>query len=294
MAAGGFKLNENNLSLLLNRKSFLDIEFNNYLNLKFEQIATIEFIKEKRWYYLIITFNENVKKLKDNENYVAIDLGTKSIATCYSNKINNLQIENTKFINLEKRIENLQRKLSNKKRYSKRYNRIKEILNKKYKKLSNKNKDFQHKVSRKIVNICIENEINTLIVGDIKTKKCINKYANKLNKNNQGRGTLSRTKEFLKYKSQLSGINFHLINEAYTSQFNCLTGKKEFSSNLNIREDEIKDGLIIDRDLNGAVNIYKKFTNEFKVEWSNHLQELLTLDKMYMDHNSNLYMIKKL
>lgn len=108
MAAGGFKLNENNLSLLLNRKSFLDIEFNNYLNLKFEQIATIEFIKEKRWYYLIITFNENVKKLKDNENYVAIDLGTKSIATCYSNKINNLQIENTKFINLEKRIENFQ------------------------------------------------------------------------------------------------------------------------------------------------------------------------------------------
>ncbi|EPY8037296.1 zinc ribbon domain-containing protein [Campylobacter coli] len=37
---------------------------------------------------------------------------------------------------------------------------------------------------------------------------------------------MSRFKGFLKYKVENKGLNFLLVNEAYTSQTNCLTGKK--------------------------------------------------------------------
>ena len=105
---------------------------------------------------------------------MSIDLGTSNIATCYtnSNQINSIQIENCQFKNLEKQASKLQSKLEGKKKYSKRYNRIKHLLEKKQKKVSDKNKDFQHKISKKIVQICLDNNINTLVVGDIQTKKC--------------------------------------------------------------------------------------------------------------------------
>lgn len=245
-------------------------------------------------YFLDIVYSTNLNSLLlDNENYLSIDLGISNIVTCYSNKINNFQIHNSRFFKEEKQTEFLHSKLSKKKRYSKRYNRIKELLNKKHKRISNKNKDFQHKVSRKIIDICSKNSINTIVCGDIKTKRLSNektKFKKGLNKSTQGRGTLSRFKRFLKYKSRSSGIVFTLINEAYTSQCNCLTGKREFSSDLSIRKAEIEKNIFIDRDLNSAVNILKRF----KVEWSCQIQDLLNLEKMYINQNSDLCMINSL
>ena len=99
-------------------------------------------------------------------------------------------------------------------------------------------------------------------------------------------GTLGRFKNFLQYKASISGLNFKLINEAYTSQTNCLTGKREFNSDLDIRDVEVIKDIFIDRDLNSAVNIFKRYNDK----WTIHLQDLLNLDKMYMNNNSCLYM----
>jgi len=84
-----------------------------------------------------------------------------------------------------------------------------------------------------------------------------------------------------------------LINEAFTSQENCLTGRRELSSSLNVREVEISNNLLIDRDLNSAINIAKRAKNEIGLEWFNQLEtHLLTskFHKMYIDSNSNLCM----
>ena len=201
-----FKFENNILSLLLKRKSFLDIKLSKFVNIKENQITSLFFTKEKSNYYVSITYKEKCFLQKENDNFISIDLGVSNIVTCYSNKINNLQIQNNRFFKLEKQANKLQSKLDKKKKYSKKYKRIKLLLNKKQRKISNKNKDFQHKISRKIINICKENEIHTLIVGDIKVKKCKIKYKKGLNKSTQGRGTLGRFKNFLQYKASISGL----------------------------------------------------------------------------------------
>ena len=93
--------------------------------------------------------------------------------------------------------------------------------------------------------------------------------------------SISRFKTLLEYKSNKAGIEYHSINEAYTSQQNCLTGEIMFSSNLSNRIVEVKPNLFIDRDLNSAINIAKKC----KVLWSDHLLNF-NLDKMYLNINS--------
>ncbi len=63
-------------------------------------------------------------------------------------------------------------------------------------------KRFQHKLSTKIIQECKKENIGTLIIGDIKTKKLVTEYKRGLNKSTQGRGTLGRFKTFLKYKGK--------------------------------------------------------------------------------------------
>ena len=158
---------------------------------------------------------------------------------------------------------------------------------------SNKNIDFQHKVSRKIVDHCVANDVGTIIVGDIKTKKLpkSKKSSRGLNKATQNQGTLSRFKTFLAYKSKSAGIDFHLVNEAYTSQLNCLTGKRDFSSDLSIREVEIQEGVKIDRDLNAATNIAARIMGEWFIHTQNLIDYLSGFDKMFVDHSSQMRMI---
>ena len=50
-----------------------------------------------------------------------------------------------------------------------------------------------------------------------------------------------------------------MVNEAYTRQTNCLTGIKSLNSDLSHRKVNLGHDFIVDRDLNSAVNIAKKY-----------------------------------
>lgn len=146
-------------------------------------------------------------------------------------------------------------------------------------KLTNKRKDYLHKASKKIINICLENKIDNIIIGDIQTKKLKKDYKCKLNKSTQNEGLLSRFKSFIEYKAKIENINFIKINEAYTSQENCITGNREFSSDMSVREVEILPSVFIDRDVNSTINIAKKYGDL----WLSHdfnYENLLKLEKI--------------
>ena len=64
---------------------------------------------------------------------------------------------------------------------------------------------------------------------------------------------------FISYKALNKGINVISVNEAYTSQTNCLTGIRSLNSDLSIRKVNLGHDFIVDRDLNSAVNIAKKY-----------------------------------
>jgi transposase len=66
--------------------------------------------------------------------------------------------------------------------------------------------------------------------------------------------------QFLAYKCQSKNVNLTKIDEKWTTQLNCLTGKlfKE-KVELNDRKVKLSDTIIIDRDINSAINIMKRW-----------------------------------
>jgi putative transposase len=277
---GGFKIMNNLLSLNLLNKQQLNINLPEYCSkINNENIKTITFKKENNEYFIIFVYGETPSNIKlDKKSFLSIDLGYSNIATTYSPTINNMSIKSLRLKNINKQIELVQSLKDKKKVGSRKHKHLSKTLRRLKSKISNKVKDFQHKVSNHIINTCIKNNIGSLIVGDIKVKKVIRKDNKKLNGLSKSTISLGRFKTFLEYKAKKVNMDFYKVNESYTSQQNCLTDEIMFSSDLSNREMEISKGLIIDRDLNSAINIAKKV----KGVWFTHDLNL-SLNEIYYD-----------
>jgi len=297
---GGFKLTEKGFYISLDRKNNLAIDLSSYFSeseISNSNIKTLTITKEEDAYYAIFTYgtshsNHNL----DVDKFLSIDLGISSIACCYSNQIDPFSIQNNRYRKIEKTKEKLQGMSDKKKKGSRRWKRIRALYKKAARKQANKNKDFQHKASRVIINKCLESNIGTLIVGDIQTKSLTKskKSNSTLNKSTQNQGTLSRFKTFLEYKAKNEGISFHLVDESYTSQTNCITGEISLNSDLSIREVELLPGFTIDRDLNSAINIAKRIKGKWFTQDDNFKPSLLKFHQMYMDNFSRLFIYDKI
>lgn len=266
---GGFKINNNKLELNLDsikRKLIIDIP--EYVNdISNNNVKTITFKKEDNDYYLIFVYQEESKmKSLNKDNYLSLDLGYSRILTGTS-KGENIFINNLKQKRLNNYISNLQSKRDSYKRGSRNWKKINNSLKNKKRKLKNKVNDFIHKSSKKVVDYCVKSNIGKLIVGDIKVKKVIKKENRKLGGLSKSTGNLGRFKTYLEYKSKGVGIEFILVNEAWTSKINCMTENIEFNSDLKNRFFNYGD-LLIDRDVNSCINILKNsgvcLTQDFK------------------------------
>ena len=223
--------------------------------------------------YACFVYSEPKKEDKVlNNKFISIDLGISSIASIYSSKGECFKYQTKRMKALEKDKDKIKSKLDRKKKYSKKYFKIHQTLKKKQKKITNKRNDYLHKCSKHIINYCISNNIDNIIIGDIETKKLVTKkeefealdykqrkIAHSRNKSTQNEGLLSRFKSFINYKALNNNINVLMVNEAYTSQTNCLTGIRNLNSDLSIRKVNLGHDFIVDRDLNSAVNIAKKY-----------------------------------
>lgn len=285
---GGFKFEENELILqggLLNfNLTSLPGDIGN------KTIKTITFTKDFFGrYFVCMTYSENETNTIRNDNICSVDLGCSNIATCFVSNNDSFSIENTTYKSLEKRCELVQSIKSKYKNGSRRHKKISRTFRKLKSKLVNKNKDFQHKASKVIINKCKENNIGNVIIGDIDTKTLTkSKVANKrLNKSTQARGTLSRFKTFLEYKAKNEGMITKLQEESYTSKTNCLTHELFINMNLSMRNVKIKDDLVIDRDLNGAINIAQKAMGIWLPQLENYLNSF-GFHKIYIDNESCL------
>jgi putative transposase len=296
-----FKLNDNILTIFIENHyietaKVLEIQLPDYCKTIVGTLKTLQIKKEDDVYFAIFTYSEPKKvKTFTQEKLISIDPGVTNIATIYNpDKKEIIEIPNDQFHKqLEKRIEVIQSLRDKKKKYSRRYKRLAAIYKRCKKKLANKNKDFQHKVSKKIVDYCIENEVSKVVYGDIKTKKLVkdSKLAKDrgLNKSTQNQGTLSRFRTFIEYKVLDEGILFVRQNEAYTSCTNCLTNER-FDAELKLSDRIVKlnDSLIFTRDGNGAVNIMKSYCGDsaipIKGSWLAHL-ESVSFSRMLLDHD---------
>ncbi len=279
---GGFKFIDRKIQIN-NPKINIDLTNCEYYNIDEININTIKQLIFKIYedgdIYLIFIYSEQKKEKELNYNFMSIDLGISSIASIYESNGDCLKIQTKRFKGLENQINNIKSKLSKKVKNSNRYLRLFKLKQGKQQKLTNKRKDYLHKTSKFIISECKNKNIDNIIIGDIQTKKCKKNYKCRLNKSTQNEGLLSGFKSFIRYKAELNNIKFIPVNEAYTSQLNCMTDKIEFKSNLENRIVEILPSVFIDRDINSAVNIAK----QYGLLWFNHTfnyQNLLNVQKI--------------
>ena len=204
----------------------------------------------------------NIKNKVNSDNKIAIDLGINNLCAITSN-IDNSFIINGKALKsmnyyYNKQLAKLKSDLkkNHNKESSKRIERL--TL-----KRNNKVNDYLHKTSKYIIEYCKEKEISEIAIGyNDGWKQGVN-----LNKqNNQNFVGIPHKKliEQIKYKAELNGISIHLNNESYTSKVSALDKEKIMRHNEYLGERikrglfKTKDGILINSDINGSLNIGRK------------------------------------
>jgi len=199
--------------------------------------------------------------LTTENKVLAIDLGIKNLCNCVDNLGNVVTIPNkARRINkyFRKQISSVQSKMDKCTKGSSRHCKLKKVKNKLYKRKNAQIKQTLHIQSKKLVNM----NYKTIVVGDLSVKTLMEKRSNKLTKNsrNFSESSIATFMEYLSYKCQNSNTELISINEKWTTQQNCLTGKLfEERVGLSDRTVQISDSIVIDRDLNAAINILKRY-----------------------------------
>jgi IS605 OrfB family transposase len=172
---------------------------------------------------------------------LGVDLGVRISAATSDGRL----IKDKKFNGEKRRLRFLKRKLQSKNTRSARKH-LKKLKRKEH----NKNKNQTHHIANKI----LETNANVIALENLKGIKA--KKHKKQNKNYISQVPLYELRRVLTYKANNSGKHIVLVNPAYTSQTDCMSGKLE-----GIRKGRrfySKNGLIYDADINAARNIGKR------------------------------------
>lgn len=218
---------------------------------------------------------EEHKLFPDNGKYLAIDLGIHNLATCYDSANSKTFIVGREYLAIchyfHKEIAKAQSALAKtQSALAKQHQYTSKRLKNLYKKRNNSIQDYLHKLTKFITNYCVENEINTVIMGDLTGIK--NRITNRDKKYNQKLHELPYEKIsiLLKYKLACKGINFVLQNECYTSQCapNTPSVERKYANKSNRvqRGLYVSEGNIYNADAVGAYNILRKYCDEHGIK----------------------------
>lgn len=241
--------NNSNLRKLLNNESRI-------LN------ATISKVNSK--YYISLTIEEEISKVISlletkkvpSDKIIAGDLGIKTLLTTYNGKDYN-EYENLRYFKRnQKRLKRLQQSLSRKKKDSKNYIKIKEKVANLHQRISNQRLDYNHKLSKAIVD---ENQV--YISEDLGIMNMIKNH--KLAKEilSCGWGQLVN---FIDYKMKKKGGLLIRVDRFFPSSKLCShCGYKYVDLTLNEREwDCPQCDNHNDRDINATINLRNKGIEE--------------------------------
>lgn len=244
----------------------------------------IKFVRNK-WLCDIIA-EEPIKYIEDlkiKTRVLAIDLGLTKLATGVDNKGEVVVLNNkSKKINdyYQKQIAKIQNKRSKTIKGSSRNQLLKKTLNKCYHKKNEQIKQTLHIQSKKLVNM----NYNTIVIGDLTVKRLMStEGVNEKKKNIRksfSQSNINMFLQFLGYKCQSKNINLTKIDEKWTTQLNCLTGtifKKKIE--LKDRKVQLSDTIIIDRDLNSAINIMNRWFRNHIASMNEPLDTLSVVKK---------------
>jgi len=203
------------------------------------------------------------ERLVIENKVLAIDLGVKTLATCVDNTGKVLIIPN-KAAKIRKYFKREIKKVKEKMEKKQEGSRAWTKLNKTKKRLQHRSnmqvKDTLHIQSKKLADM----NYKTIVVGDIKVKKLTSREGVNAEKKNLRKSfaetAIKRFVDLLSYKCTDRGNEVETISERWTTQTNCLTGKLfKQKVDLSDRELWLNDNTLIDRDLNSAINIMRRY-----------------------------------
>ena len=220
-------------------------------------------------FHIEFTYEIEVEKPNREINAsLSIDLGISNLASC-------VDTNNNSFIIDGKYLKSLNRLYNKKKAYLQSLlpkgvyssKRIKNLDNRR----NNQIEDYLNKEVSTLIRKCKELEVDEIIIGynkgfkkyGIKNTELKGKDRRKVNQNFI-QIPISRFKDKITLKAKEYGIHVRIINESYTSKSSFYDNdpiKKNMYSGERITRGlyQTKNNLIINADINAALNIYKKY-----------------------------------
>ena len=234
------------------------------------RLIQVKFIPRGTCYVMEIIYETEVPDTKDESNRIAsIDLGVDNLVTMTNNIGLNPIIINGKGIKSINQYYN--KRLAKEKSLLKlRHNRD---WSKKLDSISFKRgqriKNYMHNTSAYVVGWCMENNIDTLVVGKSKEWK---QNASMSKRNNQKFVDIpyQMLLQQLKYKCENYGINYIETEESYSSGTSFFDNEEPTEQNYNISRRikrglfKTNSGMLVNSDVNGSLQIMMKvFPNAF-------------------------------
>lgn len=230
------------------------------------EIKQLKIYKQDNNYFASITYekNEDILKSIDKNKVLSIDLGKKNLLSVYDVENNKGIVYSSKYLSknqkfLDKRIDELKSLRDLKKKNSRKSKQI----NKKLKKVYSKKKTQTNLTLQKVTKD-LSNQNKTILIGELTNlKKNIKSNFKSLNKQMQNNWNLQTFTRLLEYKCKLKGNQVIKVNEAWTSKTCCKCGNINHDLDLSDRQYICDCGNDINRDINGAINIYKQFMGDY-------------------------------
>jgi putative transposase len=207
---------------------------------------------------MVAEYKDSYQENKSNK-VLALDLGLKTLATGIDSDgkvivLHNKAKKTAKYFS--KQIAAISKQISAKTKGSNQHKHLSQVRSKLYNKRSAQVKQTLHIQSKQLANM----NYQTIVLGDLSVKELMSKTKSyKGVRKSFSQSSIDTFRQFLTYKCQ-GRTNVVEIDERHTTQLNCLTGKK-FNEKIELKDRtvQLSDSIIIDRDLNSAINIYKRW-----------------------------------
>ena len=219
----------------------------------------------KQWYLILIYNKEEENKVTGN-NIMSIDLGRDNLATLTfledtESYLIDGKVLKSKISYYNKEIARLNSIAMKQVGDSKKFKNTKQI-NKLYAKRDNFVNNYIHKASRKIIDLALQHNCNTIVIGDIEGIKQENDIKSFVNMPHQ------KLVDKIEYKAKLVGLKVVYVKENYTSGCSALDleniNKTNYDKSRRIVRGLFRSnkGILVNSDVNGSLNILRKYVKD--------------------------------
>ncbi len=227
--------------------------------LKFLEVRLVYDRKARRYRWHLVVENGKQPKPAPGTNIVSVDLGeihpavvgdetTATIITCRARRAESQ--------GHAKRLAKLQAAIAGAKKGSRRYRRLVKAKSRMKAKHEQVMRDMEHKISRAIVDVAVEQQSCTIAIGDVRDI-ADGADCGKVHNGRTSRWNHGKIREFVEYKAEAEGIKVDLVNEHHTTQTCPRCGHRHKPKGRNYHCPAC--GFQAHRDVVGQVNLLSRF-----------------------------------